>query len=59
MEALLTTISLLDQWMKLNNTDPDLWEYIYKYAMGRGRILTEKICANNGYNERYRAMAKA
>jgi hypothetical protein len=34
VEALLTTISLLNRWMKLNNTDPDLRECIYEYSMG-------------------------
>jgi hypothetical protein len=28
------TIKLLDQWMKLRATDPDLRECIYKYATG-------------------------
>ncbi len=32
--ALQTTITLLDQWMKRNNTDPDLRKCIYEYAMG-------------------------
>jgi hypothetical protein len=30
VEALLTTISLLGRWMKLNNMDPDLRECIYE-----------------------------
>ncbi len=59
VEELHATISLLDRWMKLNNMDPDLRECIYEYSMGRGRISMEEICANNGYDERYRAMAKA
>jgi hypothetical protein len=59
VEALHATISLLNRWMKLNNADPDLWECIYEYSMGWGRISMEEICANNGYGKRYRAMAKA
>jgi len=59
VEELHVTISLLDRWMKLNNMDPDLRECIYEYSMGRGRISMEEICADNGYDERYRAMAKA
>ncbi len=59
VEELHTMISLLDRWMKLNNTDPDLRECIYEYSMGQGRISIEEICTDNGYNERYRAMEKA
>jgi hypothetical protein len=33
VEALHTTISMLDKWMKLNNRDPDLWECIYAFSM--------------------------
>ena len=33
MEALHTTISMLDKWMKLNNMDPDLRECIYEFSM--------------------------
>jgi len=29
MDALLATITLLDQWLKGNDTDPDLCECIY------------------------------
>jgi hypothetical protein len=52
-----TTIMLLDQWMKRNNTDPDLRKCIYKYAMGQGGVLMEDICSGHGYKERYMTMA--
>jgi hypothetical protein len=45
--------------MKLNNTDPYLRECINKFTMGRGRLLMEEICIENGYGERYKAMARA
>ena len=53
VEALLTTITLLDKWLKGNDTDPDLRECIYEYAMGRGGVLIETICQDHGYNKRY------
>jgi hypothetical protein len=53
VEALHTTISMLDKWLKLNDTDPDLRECIYEFSMGRGRLLMEEICIENGYDERY------
>ena len=59
VDALLTTITLLDQWLKGNDTDPDLRECIYEYAMGRGEVLMENICLEHGYDERYVKMAKA
>ena len=59
VEALHTTISMLDKWMKLNDTDPDLRECIYEYLMGREGLLMEEICIENGYDERYRVMARA
>ena len=36
VKALHATISLMDQWTKQNNMDPDLRDCIYKYAMGWG-----------------------
>ena len=45
--------------MKINNTDPDLRECIYEFSMGRGRLLMEEICIENGYDKRYKAMARA
>ncbi len=39
--------------------DPDLWECIYKYSMGQGRLLMEEICIENCYDKRYNAMARA
>jgi hypothetical protein len=61
VEALLTTISLLDKWMKIDNTDPDLREciYIYLYSTGQGRLLMKEICIENGYSKRYKVMARA
>ena len=59
MEALHTTISMLNKWMKLNDTDPDLREGIYEFSMGRGWLLMEEICIENGYDERYKVMARA
>ena len=45
--------------MKINNTDPDLRECIYEFSMGRGRLLMEEICIENGYDKRYIVMARA
>jgi len=59
VEALHTTISLLDKWMKINNTDQNLWECIYKFSMGCRRLLMEEICIENGYDKRYKVMARA
>jgi hypothetical protein len=59
VKALHTTISLLDRWMKQNNTNPDLRECIYEYAMGRGRTSMVEICTENDYDERYRTMARS
>jgi hypothetical protein len=59
VDALLATITLLDQWLKGNDTDPDLRECIYEYAMGRGEVLMENICLEHGYDEQYVKMAKA
>jgi hypothetical protein len=49
---------MLDKWMK-NNTDLDLQECIYQFSMGRGGLLMEEICIENGYDERYKVMARA
>jgi len=49
----------LDKWMKLNDTDPDLRECIYKFSMGCRGLLMEEICMENGYDERYKVMARA
>ena len=59
MDALLATITLLDQWLKGNDTDPDLREGIYEYAKGRGEVLMESICLEYGYDELYVKIAKA
>ena len=59
VEALHTTIALMDKWMKQNNTDPDLRDCIYEYAAGRGGITMEEICLANGYDARYKNMAKS
>jgi hypothetical protein len=45
--------------MKLNDTDPDLRECIYEFLMGRGRLLMEEIWVENGYDQRYKVMARA
>ena len=45
--------------MKLNDTDPDLRECIYKFSMGCGGLLMEEICMENGYDERDKVMARA
>ncbi len=58
VKALHATISLLDRSIKQNNTDPDLRECIYEYAMGRGRTSIVEICAENDYDKRYRTMAR-
>jgi hypothetical protein len=50
LEALHTTISMLNKWMMLNDTDPDLRECIYEFSMGRGRLLKEEIFIENGYD---------
>jgi hypothetical protein len=50
---------MLDKWMKLNDTDLDLRECIYEFSMGRGGLLMEEICIENGYDERYKVMARA
>jgi hypothetical protein len=42
-----------------NDTDPDLRECIYEFAMGRGGVLMENICQDHGYNKRYVKMATA
>jgi hypothetical protein len=49
----------MDKWMKQNNTDPDLRDCIYEYAAGRGGITMEEICLANGYDARYKNMAKS
>ena len=59
VKALHATISLMDQWMKRNNTDPDLRDCIYEYAMGRGRITMESICIENDYDDRFKIMARS
>jgi hypothetical protein len=50
---------MLDKWMKLNDKDLDLRECIYEFSMGRGKLLMEEICIENGYDERYNVMARA
>jgi hypothetical protein len=45
--------------MKLNDTDPDLRECIYKFLMDHKWLLMEEICIENGYDERYKVMARA
>jgi hypothetical protein len=50
---------MLDKWMKLNNTDPDLRECIYEFLMGHKRLLIEEICIENGYEEKNKVMARA
>jgi hypothetical protein len=47
VDTLLATIKLLDQWVKTCATDPDLQEYIYEYAMGRGGVTMEAICTRS------------
>ena len=47
VKALHAMISLMDQWMKQNNTDRDLRDCIYEYATGRGRLSMEAICIEN------------
>ena len=48
---------MLDKWMKLNDTDPDLRECIYEYAMGRGGVSMAEICVDHGYDGQYQQMA--
>jgi hypothetical protein len=52
-------ISLMDQWMKQNNTDPDLRDCIYEYATGRGRLSMEVIYIENDYTDRYKIMTRS
>ncbi len=59
VEALHSTIKLLDQWMKRHTMDPDLWECMYEYAMGRSRRTMADICSEHRYNGRYQGMARA
>jgi hypothetical protein len=59
VKAIHATIALLDQWKKQNNTDPDLRDCIYEYAMGRGRISMGEICIENNYDDRYKSMARS
>ena len=59
VKALHATISLMDQWMKQNNTDPDLRDCIYEYATGRGRITMESICIENNYDDRFKIMVRS
>jgi hypothetical protein len=50
---------MLDKWMKLNYTDPDMRECIYEFSMGCRRLLMEEICTENSYDKRYKVMARA
>jgi hypothetical protein len=50
MDNLHTTIKLFEQWMKQRDTDPDLRDCLYEYAMGGG-VPKEEICLKNGYNK--------
>ena len=59
VKALHATINIIDQWMKNSNTDPDLRDCIFEYAMGRGRISMEEICTKNDYDDRYKNMARS
>jgi hypothetical protein len=58
VEELHTTISMLNKWIKFNNMDLDLGECIYEFLMGQGRLIMEEICIENGYDERYKVMAR-
>jgi hypothetical protein len=59
VEALHSTIKLLDQWMKWHTTDPNLWECIYEYATGRGGRTMADIYLEHRYDGRYQGMARA
>ena len=41
---------MLNKWIKFNNMDLDLRECIYEFLMGRGRLIMEEICIENGYD---------
>jgi hypothetical protein len=47
VEALHSTIKLLDQWMKRHTMDPNLRECIYEYATGRGGRTMADICSEH------------
>ena len=57
VEVLLSTIKLMDCWMKLEQTEPTLCECIYHYAMGRGSTTMTEICIDMGYGGKLRRMA--
>jgi hypothetical protein len=59
VDVLLAIIELLNQWMETCAMDPDLQECIYEYAIGRGGVMMEEICTENGYDGHYRLMARA
>ena len=54
---MLSTIKLMDRWMKPECTEPTLRECIYHYAIGRGGTTMTKICINMGYGMKFRRMA--
>ena len=57
VEVLLSTIKLMDCWMKSEQTDFTLQECIYHYAMCRGSTTMTKICIGMGYGVKFRKMA--
>jgi hypothetical protein len=58
VDVFQATAKLLDQWMKLCATVPNLRECIYKYAKGQGRVTMADICLNNRYNGQYSQKAR-
>jgi len=59
VKALHAMISLMDQWMIQNNTDPDLRDCIYEYSTGQGRLSMEAISIEKDYDDRYKTMARS
>jgi hypothetical protein len=57
VDVLLSTIKLMDHWMKSERTEPTLRECIYHYAMGRGSTTMTEICRDMGYGIKFRKMA--
>ena len=57
VDELLSTIKLMDRWMKSERTEPILRKCIYHYAMGRGSTTMTKICIDMGYSMKFRRIA--
>jgi hypothetical protein len=58
IDALHTSIRLMDKWLKQVNTDPGLRECIFHFLSERGAIKMIEFCDNMGYDVKYRKLAK-